>query len=48
MAAMVFQISPLNPQVLAGAVLFMTLVAGLAAYFPAHRATRVEPREVLQ
>ena len=48
MAAMVFQISPLNPQVLAGAVLFMSLVAGLAAYFPAHRATNVEPREVLQ
>jgi predicted permease len=48
MASLVFQTSPLDPRVLAGAVLFMALVAGLAAYLPARRATLVEPREVLQ
>lgn len=48
MASMVFRISPLDPWVLAGAVGFMVLVAGFAAYLPARLATRADPREVLQ
>ncbi len=48
MASMVFQISPLDPLVLAGAVLFMGAIAGLAAFLPAWRATRADVREVLQ
>lgn len=48
MASLVFRISPLDPQVLAGAAAFMAVVAAIAAYLPARRATQVDPREVLQ
>jgi putative ABC transport system permease protein len=48
MASMVFGVDPLDPRVMAGAALFMGLVATLAAYLPAYRATSVEPSSVLQ
>lgn len=48
LTSMVFGISALDPLVLLGAVVFMTLVAAIAAYLPAHRATSAEPRSVLQ
>lgn len=48
MATMVFQVSPLDPLVLLGAVAFLAVVAGVAAYLPAHRATAVDPRSALQ
>lgn len=48
MAALVFQVSPLDPPVLVGTVAFMAAVAGIAAYLPARRATMVDPREVMQ
>jgi len=48
MGSMVFQISPLDPSVLLGTVAFMALVAGIAAYLPARKATMVDPREVMQ
>ena len=48
MASLVFRISPLDPSVLVGTVAFMALVAGIAAYLPARRATMVDPREVMQ
>ncbi|MGB7211746.1 MAG: ABC transporter permease [Gemmatimonadales bacterium] len=48
MASLVFKMSPLDPTVLAVAVLFMGAVAAIAAYLPAWRATSVDPREVLQ
>ncbi|MEP6765078.1 MAG: FtsX-like permease family protein, partial [Gemmatimonadaceae bacterium] len=47
MASMVFQTSPLDPMVIGGAVLFMGLVAMVAAYIPAYRATGVDPKEAL-
>jgi putative ABC transport system permease protein len=47
-ASLLFDTSPLDPMVLGGAVVFMAVVAGVAAYFPARRATSVEPRLVLQ
>jgi predicted permease len=48
LTSMVFGISALDPRVMAGAALFMTLVAAVAAYLPAYRATATEPRSVLQ
>jgi ABC-type antimicrobial peptide transport system permease subunit len=47
-ASLLFDTSALDPTVLAGAALFMALVAAVAAYFPARRATDVDPRLVLQ
>jgi putative ABC transport system permease protein len=46
--SLLFGTSPLDPRVLAGAVLFMLLVAAAAAYFPARRATTIDPRLALQ
>jgi putative ABC transport system permease protein len=48
MASLVFHVSPLDPAVLAATVAFMALIAAIAAYLPAHRATRVDVREILQ
>lgn len=47
MTAVLFNVSPLDVRVLGGAVLFMGLVSGFAAWLPAHRATSVDPRIVL-
>jgi len=47
MSAVLFRVSPLDPVVLAGSVAFMGLVAAVAAWLPARRATGVEPRRVL-
>jgi putative ABC transport system permease protein len=46
--SLAFRTNPLEPIVLGGAVLFMTAVAALAAYAPAHRATSIDPRTALQ
>jgi predicted permease len=48
MTSILFHVSPLDPRVLAGAALFMGIIAAVAAYLPAHRATGVDPRSVLQ
>ena len=48
MASLVFRISPLDPLVMAGAMVFLAVVGGVAAYLPAHRATAVDPRSALQ
>ena len=48
MASLVFQVSPLDPGVLAGTALFMTGVAAVAAYLPARWATAAEPRALLE
>ena len=48
MASVLFKVSAFDPAVFVGAVAFMTLVGGLAAYLPAHRATSADPREALQ
>jgi predicted permease len=48
MASLVFQVSPLDPVVLAGAAFFMLAVALVAAYLPARRATNVNPSSALQ
>jgi predicted permease len=48
LASMVFGISALDGRVMSAAGAFMVLVAVLAAYLPARRATVVEPSSVLQ
>jgi predicted permease len=47
-ASVTFGVSPLDPLVLAGATGFLMLVAGVAAYLPAHRASTMAPQRVLQ
>lgn len=44
----ILRVSPLDPTVLLGAIVFMALVVAVAAYLPARRATAVAPRTVLQ
>jgi putative ABC transport system permease protein len=48
MASIVFQVNPFDHTVLSSAAMFMGLIAALAAYLPARRATAVEPRTSLQ
>lgn len=48
MTSLVFQVSPLDPVVLGATALFMLMVASLAAYLPARRATSVSPSSALQ
>lgn len=47
MTSMVFRVSPFDPRVLLGSIAFMAVIAGVAAYVPAFRATKVDPREAL-
>jgi putative ABC transport system permease protein len=47
-ASMIFGVSPLDPVVLVGATVFLMLVAGIAAYLPAQRASTLAPQRVLQ
>jgi predicted permease len=46
--SMLYQMSPLDPLSFALAVLVMILVAGCAAFIPAHRAASVEPMQALR
>jgi ABC-type antimicrobial peptide transport system permease subunit len=43
MTSVLFEVSPLDPRVLLGAIAFMGLVAAVAAYLPARRATGIDP-----
>jgi ABC-type antimicrobial peptide transport system permease subunit len=47
-ASVLFHVKPLDPTVLVGAAAVMGLVAAVAAYLPAWRATIVDPRTALQ
>jgi len=46
-ASLLFHVSPLDPRVVAGSVLLIGVVAGIAAYLPALRATSTDPLSVL-
>jgi putative ABC transport system permease protein len=48
LTTMLFEISPHNPWILAGASLLMLFVTLAACYFPARRATRVDPIATLR
>jgi predicted permease len=47
-ASQLFEVSPTDPLALSGACLLLLAVALLAAYLPAHRATRIEPASALR
>jgi len=48
MASMLFHVPPADPTILAGSAACLAVVAGLAAYLPARRATSIDPRTALQ
>jgi hypothetical protein len=46
-ASLLFHVSPLDPRVVAGSIVLMGVVAAIAAYLPARRATSTDPLSVL-
>ena len=48
LGSLLFGVSPTDPIVLAGATLVLILIATLASYAPARRASRVDPAEVMR
>ncbi len=48
MASLLFRVRPADPTILLESALCLALVAALAAYLPARRATSVDPRSALQ
>jgi ABC-type antimicrobial peptide transport system permease subunit len=46
--SMLFELSPSDPLTLAGSVVVIAVVVMLAAWFPARRATRVDPMVALR
>jgi predicted permease len=48
LTALLFDISPTDPQALAGAVLLLLAVAAAATYIPARRAARLDPMAALR
>ncbi|HEX2444775.1 MAG TPA: hypothetical protein VHJ77_12580, partial [Vicinamibacterales bacterium] len=45
---MLFEVDPLDPLTLTGAALALIVVAALAAYGPARRATHLNPAQMLR
>jgi ABC-type antimicrobial peptide transport system permease subunit len=48
MRSMLFEISPNDPLTIVGIALLLLLIAMLASYIPARRATRVDPMIALR
>jgi putative ABC transport system permease protein len=46
-ASLLFEVSPTDPVALAGACGVLLAVAAIAAYLPAHRASRVDPARAI-
>jgi ABC-type antimicrobial peptide transport system permease subunit len=48
LGALAFGIAPSDPTILSAAALLLAAVAAVAAWFPARRAARIEPRIAIQ
>ncbi len=48
LTALLFEVSPTDPVALAAACVVLLFVGALAAYLPAHRATRIDPVQALR
>jgi ABC-type antimicrobial peptide transport system permease subunit len=48
MVGLVYGVKPSDPFALSGAIVLLMAAAGLGAYIPAHRATRIDPVESIR
>ena len=48
LAAQLYQVSPYNPLLLGSTAILLTVVALLACFFPARRATLIDPIQALR
>jgi putative ABC transport system permease protein len=48
MRSLLFEVSPTDPVIVCSVVLLLILIAMLASYIPARRATRVDPMIALR
>ena len=48
LAGMLYDVRPLDPVVLGGVAMLLAVVALLASYFPARRATKIDPVTALR
>ena len=48
LSTLLFEVSPTDPTSIAGALIVLLLVAVIAAYIPARRATQIDPVDALR
>jgi ABC-type lipoprotein release transport system permease subunit len=48
LSALLFGVTPVDPPTLAAATVVLAVVAGVAAWLPAHRASKLDPAQALR